>query len=177
MADDFDPDSIEVLEDETDGDYRRIRKDLLDNLRKAAKTPRALREENAALKREKLVRTAKLDNLSELQVSVLASQAGDDATPEALRTLAKDLGWEVPEPEQTDEQREQQQIDAEAQAHGDIAAASVGGGATATRQPTGADYAQWPIDKRMRFQNEHPQLAEAMMRDPSQPIQLPAGFV
>lgn len=175
-ATDLDLDDLDIHPDEADPDnYRRISAADLKRLRKAADERRDLRTQVAGLNREKQVRTAGLEGLSERRISVLAKEAGDDATPEDLRELAVELGFIEPAAKSAEEV-EQEQIDSEAQAHGEVAAASVGGTTPRTGIATAKDYGTWGADKRMRFQEQHPALAEAMLRDPEAPIQMPNGF-
>lgn len=169
--DDFDDLDLEITPDEEDEQYVRIKKEHLTKVRKAARGAGEARRELATYKRQETVRKAGIEGLTERQLNVLASQAGDDDSPEKLRELAVEFGWATP-PEQTEKQ---QQVEAEIAAHTEAAAVANGAEAPAQRSKVPAtDIAAWPPDKLMRLNSDHPELYELALQ--GLPIDLPPGF-
>jgi hypothetical protein len=170
MTDD-DFDDLDFTPDEESDDHVRLSKADLKKLRSAARRAGAAERDLAAYKRQETVRTAGIEGLTERQINVLASEAGDDDSPEKLRELAVEFGWATPpEPNVEDQQRE-----AEIDAH--TAAAAVANGAEPPAQRSqvpATEIAGWPVDKRMRLLDHHPDLHELALR--GEPINLPAGF-
>jgi len=162
-----DIDDLEILDDDTDENYVRLRKTDADSLRKAARRSRELEKEVKGYQQKDLISTAGLGDLTDEQRTDLLKLV-DDPTTESLKQKAVSLGWveAPPEPEApTDEE-----VDALEQ----VAGAGDGAGTAPKTTLTPADYGTWPVDKRMRFQQNHPDLAEALTRD--QTINIPQGF-
>ena len=170
MSDD-DFDDLEIHNDEEDENYVRLRKEDVKRLRGAARRAGAAEKELGDFKRERLVRDAGIEGLSARQISILATQAGEDATADTLRDLAVELGWATkPEPSEEDQQREAE-IAAEQEA------AQVANGAQHPQQRTQLkpeDINGWAPDKLMRLNEKHPDLYDLVLA--GQPIDLPAGF-
>jgi hypothetical protein len=168
---DFDPDAMESIDDEDDENYVRVKKTDFVKARKAARKGQDARRTLADLQRQEQVRAAGLDGLSDRQIAVLASQAGDNPTSETLRELAVEFKWvEAPEPSE-----EQQQTDAEIDAHTQAAAVATGAEPPAQRTAIPAEaVAGWPVDKQMRLEADHPDIYERTLR--GEPITLPPGF-
>lgn len=168
---DFDPDAIESIDDEEDENYVRVKKTDFVKARKAARKGQDARRTLADLQRQDKVRSAGLDGLSERQIAVLASQVGDDASTEQLHALAVEFGWaQAPEPSE-----EQQRNEAEIAGQTEAAAISTGAEPPAQRTQLAAqEIAAWPVDKRMRLLEQHPDIHELALR--GEPITLPAGF-
>lgn len=171
VDDDFDPDDIDVQNDDTDEDYVRIRKSDLKKVRTAARSAGAAKKDLAAYRRQDTVRSAGIEGLNDRQIAVIASQAEGDESPENLKRIAADLGWYTP-PAPSDEE---QQTDAEVAAHTEAVAATSGGQPVNTRATVPAEeLASWPIDKLQRLDRSHPEIYESAMR--GEPVTLPAGF-
>jgi hypothetical protein len=165
----FDPDSIELTDDPESDTHVRLNRTDVERLRKAAKGSTAVRKELDEYKRRDAITAAGLTGLSAKQSAALAKLV-EDVTPENLRAEAEALGWvEPPAPDPDAVTAE------ELQAHGDLAAAGVGGGIPASTTAKPDDVAGWPVDKRMRFMNAHPDLHENLLRGES--IQLPVAFL
>lgn len=165
MSDDFD--SIDVLDDEENDNLVRLGKNDLKKLREAAKEGRTARRELDGLKREKAVIDAGLQDLTPKQTAALARLV-EDATPENLRAEAVALGWVT-------EQADPDAVPAaELEVHAEMANAANGATAPASRRLEPAQAVEWPQDKLMRFDRDHPDLYELLMR--GQAIDLPAGF-
>jgi hypothetical protein len=171
MTDLDDFDDLEIHGDEEDENYVRLRKEDVKRLRGAARRAGGAERELADFKRERLVRDAGIDGLSARQVAILAQQAGDDATPEALKDLAIELGWaSKPQATEEDEQRE-------AELAAQHQAAQVGNGAKPPLQRSeipAEEVAGWPVDKQMRLNEAHPDLYESALQ--GNPVSLPPGF-
>lgn len=162
-------DDLEMLDDPESDQHVRMNKRDVERLRTAAKETPKLRKELDGYKKTDAIRSAGLTDLTDSQITKL-SKLVDDPTPENLRAEAEELGWvqaQAPDPEQ-------QQIAAEVAAQTAAAANANGGAPPADRRVTNEKYDTWPVDKRMRFQENHPDLAEALMRDET--IDAPAGF-
>lgn len=80
------PDEHSESEDEAPEPKRNFRRELEDRATTAEQEANRLRRENTIYK-------AGLTNLTERQISVLASQIEGDPTPDSVRTLAAELGW------------------------------------------------------------------------------------
>jgi hypothetical protein len=179
MSDDFDPDEIQVFEDETDDGYVRIKKDDLKKVRTAARRAgSATRELNEFRQRDTARDKAKdagLTGLNDRQVAALAREAGDDQSPENLRKIATDFGWAQAQAEPTEEEREaQEQNEREIEQHTEAAAIANGAPAVAHRTLQPSEVNGWAPDRLMRLQKSHPDLYELVLRE--EPITLPAGF-
>lgn len=72
------------------------------NFRRELEERASLAEQEASrLRRENAIFKAGLTNLSERQIRLLASEVGDDLTPDAIKAAATDLGWaQTPAPEE-----------------------------------------------------------------------------
>lgn len=171
---DIDLDAIEELEDETSDDYVRLKKSDVKQLRSAAKAKGTAERELAGYKRQDAVRKAGLKGLTERQIAVLAREAGDDQSPEALKQIATELGFPV-NTEPSEDEQEQQQIEDEMQQQEDAAAVGTGGQSpTARTGITPEEINGWPSDRLMRLQQQHPDTYESVLR--GDPITLPPGF-
>lgn len=170
MTDD-DFDDLETLPDEDDEQYVRIKKDDLKSVRKAARTAGEARKELATYKRQDKVRAAGLEDLSERQIAVLASQAGDDDSPEKLRELAVEFKWAEPAEPSAEAQQNEVEIAGQQQA----ATVSTGAEPPAQRSQVPADVvAGWTHEKQMRLEEHHPEIYELALR--GEPVTLPPGF-
>lgn len=171
VDDDFDPDDIDVQNDDADEDYVRIRKSDLKKVRTAARAAGAARKELASYKRQDTVRAAGIEGLNDRQIAVIAAQAEGDESPDNLKRIAQELGWYTP-PAPSDEERD---TDAEIDAHSEAVAATSGAQPVAHRNTIPAEeLASWPIDKLQRLDRNHPEIYELAMR--GEPVTLPAGF-
>lgn len=172
MTDD-DFEDLETLPDDTDDGYVRIRKDDLKQVRRAARARGAAEKELSAYKRQDSVRKAGIDGLNERQIAALAREAEGDESPENLRKIAEELGFVQPADPALE--REQQEIDTEIDQQAAAVAAVNGATPVNTRATVQAtEVAEWPMDKLMRLDRDHPEIYELAMR--GEPISLPAGF-
>lgn len=170
MSDD-DFDDLDLTDDPESDEHVRLSKADVKRLRQAARRAGVAERELSDLRREKKVRDAGLNGLSPRQIATLAREVGDDDGPEKLREIAVEFGWASP-PEPS---AEQQQTDAEVNAHTQVAAIANGAEPPAQRSSVKPeDINSWPVDKQMRLNELHPDLAESVLR--GEPIDLPPGF-
>lgn len=167
MTDDFD--DLEVTPDDEDENYVRIKRDDLKQIRSAARKRGEVEKELASYRRRDLIRDAGLDGLNDKQVDALAKLA-EAETPEAFKQMATDLGWHTPT-----EAAEQTQVEQEIAEQEQAAAVTSGAPPVNTQgQHTPEQVNDWPADRLMRLQNQHPLVYDAVLR--GEPITVPAGF-
>lgn len=162
-------DDLEIQDDEENENVAKIGKNDLKRLRDAAKSGRAAVKELDGLRRQTAITDAGLKDLNTDQREAL-SLLVTEATPENLRAKAEALGWVEKRVDP-----EQQQIDQEIADQTSASAAATGAGAPVKNTISNEDYTSWPIDKRMRLQDNHPEVVEALMREDRE-VRLPAGF-
>jgi hypothetical protein len=168
MATDLDDfNDLDVLEDETDENYRRISKRDLDRLRDAADKGSKYRKKAEELERQSAFSQAGLNDLNEAQRAAL-TRLVEDPSPEKYREQAAALGFIAPpapvEPEHT----------ADLEAIDRQAAVANGAGAPQSVQVTPDDANGWPVDRLMRLNEQHPALYDRLLS--GEPITLPQGF-
>lgn len=163
------PDDDDLLADldPDDPDNTPLVQKLRNKLRTQAKDLKELedlRKENSDLKRSTVIKEAGLE-LKPSQVTALLAAHGDkDLTADLLRETAVDLGWAEPK----------QDVPAEDLAATDRITAATAGVTTAPSVAgslTAADVGSWPMDKKVRFMNKHPDEWEALKR--GEPIRVP----
>lgn len=164
---DVDLDNLDLLDDDEDENFVRIRKTHLDQVRGAAKNSTKYQREAETLRREKAVADAGLHDLTDAQRNALTALV-EEPTVEALKAKAAELGFietapAVPEPDAADLEAIERQ-----------AAAGQGAGAPISTQVKPEDANGWPIDKLMRLNEQHPDLSELLKR--GETITLPQGF-
>lgn len=162
-----DLDNLDLLDDEDDADYVRIRRSHLDDVRQAAKNSSKHRKEAEDLKREKAVLDAGLTGLTADQRDALSTLV-KEPTAEALRDKAVALGFIAAPPAIPDPTAE------ELEAHQRAADVANGAGAPINNTVKPEEANGWDTAKLMRLNERHPDIYELLLRGES--ITLPAGF-
>lgn len=157
-------DDLDLDDDDTTGDVPAQLRKAAKRGKKAAKDRDEARAENDRLRRELAVYQAGLGGLDAKKVKAILSAIDGDVTAEAVKSQAVDFGWAAPDANPDDALAGE--IDAQAQ----ISAASQAGGKSApTSVLSPQDVNDWPIDKRLRFLDKHPEEYERLLRGESIP--------
>lgn len=147
------------LEEETDDDsplVKKLRSQLKESSKKAKRADE-LETELGDYKRKDAITGAGL-KLNDRQVKALLAAHDGEVTAEGLKATAIELGF-------AQKSQEDEELEEDLAAQERIAAAAAGGGqAPGATVLTPADVAQWPVDKTMRFRQQHPVEFEALKR-------------
>jgi len=155
MADYNDPQDL----DDTDED-QESEKPKTSGMKQLRDSFESAKAENSRLKRENALLKAGLGDLGGKKTQALLAAHDGDLTAEALKATATELGFITSEPDEA-----QQQADQAADAATRLADSSQGAAPSIqTGVLTPTEVNDWPPDKIMRLNEQHPDEFERLMR-------------
>lgn len=157
--DEIDLEDLELQEGEDESELVKRLRGTIRGQRKELKDLRPLKDRVAEIEIDnslsKAFQPEELEALTQRQRDALVREVGDDKTPEALRKAAEEFKWVEPK---------QDPIEQELEGHERVENAGNGARGAAGAVLDAETVGSWPMDKMLRFKEQHPDAWEAIKR-------------